>query len=281
MTMEGVLVIGSGTMGAGIAQTIAQHEYTVTLFDQSETQLQKGMKKIDDQLQTLINKGKITKQQYEETVGRLTSTSTWPNARFDLILEAVPENKEIKKAVFTKMDEYGEEGAILATNTSSISISEIASYVKKKEQVIGLHFFNPPTVMRLVEVIRSQRTADDIITRSKAFIEKIGKVPIEVQEAPGFVVNRLLVPMINEAIFLVNEGVATIEDIDEAMKLGANYPMGPLALADLIGLDVCLHVMEVLFEEFSDSKYRPSPLLRNMVRSGYLGRKTGKGFYSY
>jgi 3-hydroxybutyryl-CoA dehydrogenase len=208
-------------------------------------------------------------------------TSKWPEVSFDIMIEAVPERKDIKQAVFKEMDKRSSETTILASNTSSISISEISSFVERSGQVIGLHFFNPPTIMKLVEVIRSPRTDEDILVRSKEFIQSINKVPIEVNEAPGFVVNRILVPMINEAVFLVDEGVATIEEIDQSMKLGANHPIGPLALADLIGLDICLHVMEVLYEEFCDSKYRPAPLLRKMVRSGYLGRKTNKGFYTY
>ncbi|MBO0962327.1 3-hydroxybutyryl-CoA dehydrogenase [Neobacillus sp. MM2021_6] len=281
MIMSKVLVIGTGTMGAGIAQVIAHHNHEVTLFDQSKEQLEKGMGGIEKQLNTLVEKGKIDSQQKETTLSHLEPTSTLPHVCFDLIIEAVPEKKEIKSAVFKQMDTISDEKTILATNTSSISISEISSYIEKRDQVIGLHFFNPPTMMKLVEVIRGQRTDEKIVTRSKEFIHSIGKVPIEVNEAPGFVVNRMLVPMINEAVFLLMEGVASAEEIDQSMKLGASHPIGPLALADLIGLDVCLQVMDVLYDEFSDSKYRPAPLLRKMVRSSYLGRKTKRGFYSY
>ncbi|WML39687.1 3-hydroxyacyl-CoA dehydrogenase NAD-binding domain-containing protein [Neobacillus sp. OS1-2] len=281
MSMSKVLVIGTGTMGAGIAQVIAHHNHEVTLFDQSKEQLEKGMGGIEKQLNSLVEKGKIDSQQKETTLSHLEPTSTFPHNCFDLIIEAVPEKKEIKSTVFKQMDTISDENTILATNTSSISISEISSYIEKRDQVIGLHFFNPPTIMKLVEVIRGQRTDEKIVTRSKEFIHSIGKVPIEVNEAPGFVVNRMLVPMINEAVFLLMEGVASAEEIDQSMKLGASHPIGPLALADLIGLDVCLQVMEVLYDEFSDSKYRPAPLLRKMVRSGYLGRKTKRGFYSY
>jgi 3-hydroxybutyryl-CoA dehydrogenase len=279
--MSNVLVIGSGTMGAGIAQVIAQHNHEVTLFDQSALQLEKGRNIIEKQLAGLVNKEKISQLEMEASLNRIQMISTWPEVPFDIMIEAVPERKDIKQSVFKEMDKRSSETTILASNTSSISISEISSFVEKREQVIGLHFFNPPTIMKLVEVIRSPRTNEGILVRSKEFIQSIDKVPIEVNEAPGFVVNRILVPMINEAVFLVDEGVASIEEIDQSMKLGANHPIGPLALADLIGLDICLHVMEVLYEEFCDSKYRPAPLLRKMVRSGYLGRKTNKGFYTY
>jgi 3-hydroxybutyryl-CoA dehydrogenase len=279
--MSNVLVIGSGTMGAGIAQVIAQHNHAVTLFDQSALQLEKGRGIIEKQLAKLVKKEKIGQLELEASLNRIETASKWPEVSFDIMIEAVPERKEIKQAVFKEMDKRSGVTTILASNTSSISISEISSFVEKREQVIGLHFFNPPTIMKLVEVIRSPRTDEEILVRSKEFIQSINKVPIEVNEAPGFVVNRILVPMINEAVFLVDEGVASIEEIDQSMKLGANHPIGPLALADLIGLDICLHVMEVLYEEFSDSKYRPAPLLRKMVRSGYLGRKTNKGFYTY
>jgi 3-hydroxybutyryl-CoA dehydrogenase len=279
--MSNVLVIGSGTMGAGIAQVIAQHNHEVTLFDQSALQLEKGRDFIEKQLARLVKKEKISQLEMEASLNRIQMKSTWPEVPFDIMIEAVPERKDIKQSVFKEMDKRSSETTILASNTSSISISEISSFVEKRKQVIGLHFFNPPTIMKLVEVIRSPRTNEDILVKSKEFIQSIDKVPIEVNEAPGFVVNRILVPMINEAVFLVDEGVASIEEIDQSMKLGANHPIGPLALADLIGLDICLHVMEVLYEEFCDSKYRPAPLLRKMVRSGYLGRKTNKGFYTY
>jgi len=279
--MSNVLVIGSGTMGAGIAQVIAQHNHEVTLFDHSDLQLEKGRNIIEKQLARLVKKEKISQLEMDASLNRIQMKSTWPEVPFEIMIEAVPERKDIKQSVFKEMDKRSSETTILASNTSSISISEISSFVEKREQVIGLHFFNPPTIMKLVEVIRSPRTDESILVRSKEFIQSIDKVPIEVNEAPGFVVNRILVPMINEAVFLVDEGVASIEEIDQSMKLGANHPIGPLALADLIGLDICLHVMEVLYEEFCDSKYRPAPLLRKMVRSGYLGRKSNRGFYTY
>lgn len=279
--MSNVLVIGAGTMGAGIAQVIAQGSHEVTLLDQSSDQLKKGYTTIEKQLNRLVDKNKLEEQIKQEILGRIQTVSNWPDHSFDMMIEAVPENKEIKKTVFKEMDKISDENTILASNTSSLSISELSSYVEKGDQVIGVHFFNPPTLMKLVEVIRGQRTREDIVDKSKLFIESIQKESVEVNESPGFAVNRLLVPLINEAAFLLSEGVATAEEIDKSMKLGANHPIGPLALADLIGLDVCLHVMEVLYDEFSDSKYRPCPLLRKMVRSGYLGRKTKQGFYNY
>jgi 3-hydroxybutyryl-CoA dehydrogenase len=279
--MAKVMVVGAGTMGAGIVQVIAQYQHDVTMMDISEEQVKKGLDTIHNQLKRLVSKGKISEEEQSQTINSIRATSEWPQAPFDIIIEAVSEQIEVKKAVFKQMENIASTQTVLASNTSSLGISQIASFVQCPDQVIGMHFFNPPGVMKLVEVVKGIHTRKDILESSKAFILSIGKKPIEVKEAPGFVVNRMLVPMINEAVFLYMEGVASAEDIDEAMRLGANHPIGPLALADLIGLDVCLHVMEVLYQELSDSKYRPAPLLRQMVRGGMLGKKSGQGFYSY
>lgn len=279
--MAKVMVVGAGTMGAGIVQIIAQYKHDVTMMDISEEQVKKSLDTIHNQLNRLVSKGKISEAEKSQTINSIRATSEWPQEHFDIMIEAVSENIELKKNVFKEMGKIASKQTVLASNTSSLSISQIASFVPFPDQVIGIHFFNPPGVMKLVEIVKGIHTRKDILDASKAFILSIGKKPVEVKEAPGFVVNRMLVPMINEAVFLYMEGVASAEDIDEAMKWGANHPIGPLALADLIGLDVCLHVMEVLCQEFSDSKYRPAPLLRQMVRGGLLGIKSGKGFYTY
>jgi 3-hydroxybutyryl-CoA dehydrogenase len=279
--MAKVMVVGAGTMGAGIVQVIAQYQHDVTMMDISEEQVKKSLDTIHNQLNQLVSKGKISEEEKSQTINSIQVTSEWPQEPFDIIIEAVSENIEVKRAVFKQMGNIASTQTVLASNTSSLGISQIASFVQCPDQVIGIHFFNPPGVMKLVEVVKGIHTRKDILESSKEFILSIGKKPIEVKEAPGFVVNRMLVPMINEAVFLYMEGVASAEDIDEAMQLGANHPIGPLALADLIGLDVCLHVMEVLYQELSDSKYRPAPLLRQMVRGGLLGKKSNQGFYSY
>ncbi|WP_135548377.1 3-hydroxyacyl-CoA dehydrogenase family protein [Paenibacillus cymbidii] len=279
--MAKVLVAGAGTMGTGIARVVAQHRHDVTIMDSSAEQASKSMAAIREQFDKLVDQGKLGEMEKAQLVSGIRAVSHWPEEPFDIMIEAVAENMEVKQQVFRQMEALSTVQTVLASNTSSLGISQIASSVQCPDQVIGIHFFNPPGVMNLVEIVKGIHTRSDIVETSKQFVLSIGKKPVEVKEAPGFVVNRMLVPMLNEAIFVYMEGVASAEDIDEAMRLGANHPMGPLALADLIGLDVVLHVMETLYREFADSKYRPAPLLKRMVRGGMLGRKSKMGFYSY
>lgn len=280
--MKKIMVVGAGTMGAGIAQVLAQAGNQVVLRDIEQRFVDKGLSTISKNLDRLVNKEKITLETKAEVEGRITGTLDLESGKdADLIIEAIIENIEAKKRVFSELDNVCQPNTILASNTSSISITAIAAATKRPDKVIGMHFFNPVSVMKLVEVIKGAGTSNETFQEVYGIVKNAGKTPVTVEEAPGFAVNRLLLPMINEAVYLLMEGICSKEDIDTAMKLGANHPIGPLALADMIGLDVCLAVMEVLYSEFGDSKYRPCPLLRKMVRAGYLGCKSGKGFYAY
>jgi 3-hydroxybutyryl-CoA dehydrogenase len=277
-----IMVIGAGQMGGGIAQVAAQAGYKVLLNDIKDEFVQKGLGLISKNLSRNVEKGRLTAEAKDEILARITPSLSLQDAKdVDLVIEAAVENMKIKAQIFTELDNLCPAHTILATNTSSLPITEIAAVTKRPAQVIGMHFMNPVPVMKLVEVIRGLATSDEVYKAIEEMSVKMDKVPVEVNDAPGFVANRILLPMINEAIYAVHEGVATPEAVDNVMKLGMNHPMGPLALADLIGLDTCLSIMEVLHEGFGDSKYRPCPLLRKYVKAGWLGRKTGRGFYVY
>ena len=280
--MENILVIGSGTMGIDIAQVFAKAEMNVVVQDISSDAISGGEARLKSALNRLAEKGKISAEESSAILSRIIFTTEKTHAaNSELVIEAAVENLEVKQRIFAELDEICPPNTIFASNTSSISITAIASATKRSDRFIGMHFFNPATVMKLVEVIRGNNTNDDTTEKVKKLITKIGKEPVEVNEAPGFVVNKILIPMINEAVCLLETGVSSVEEIDTAMKLGANHPMGPLALGDLVGLDICLAIMDVLLAETGDSKYRASTLLRKMVRGGKLGRKSGEGFYKY
>jgi 3-hydroxybutyryl-CoA dehydrogenase len=282
MAINKVAVVGGGTMGNGIAHVFAQAGFDVTLIEQSADFLEKALGTIKKNLERMVKKEKISQEDADAALGRIKKSTDLGDARdADLVVEAVFEARELKKKIFTELDDKCKAEAILASNTSSIPITEIAGVTKRADKVIGMHFMNPVPMMKLVEVIRGIATSAETYDAVAAAAKAVGKTPVEVNDYPGFISNRVLLPMINEACFALYEGVASKEAIDSVMKLGMAHPMGPLELADLIGLDVCLDIMEVLYQGFADSKYRPCPLLRKMVLAGYLGRKTKKGFYDY
>ncbi|MGX6445498.1 3-hydroxybutyryl-CoA dehydrogenase [Neobacillus sp. K501] len=282
MTVEKIMVIGAGQMGSGIAQVCAQAGYQVLLNDLKPEFVERGLSVINKNLSRNVDKGRMTEAEKGQVLGQLTASTDLNDASaVDFVIEAAVENMEIKTKIFAQLDAIAPEHAILASNTSSLPITEIAAATKRPEKVIGMHFMNPVPVMKLVEIIRGLATADEVYQTIEDITKTLGKVPVEVNDFPGFVSNRILMPMINEAIFTLYEGVATKEAIDEVMKLGMNHPMGPLVLADFIGLDTCLYIMETLHEGLGDDKYRPCPLLRKYVKAGWLGKKSGRGFYSY
>lgn len=282
MNIKCVGVIGAGTMGSGIAQVCAQAGFSVVMIDVSTEALNKGLSVINGSLSRLVNKGLISDSEMSEALVKVRASTSYDDLRScELVIEAATENLDLKKKILKQIDQSTSASTILATNTSSLSVTELAACVTHSSRFVGMHFFNPVPVMKLVEVIVGMQTSQETKQIASGFVERIGKQSIVAKNSPGFAVNRILCPMINEAIFACQEGLATASDIDDGMRLGCNHPIGPLALADLIGLDTLLSVMESFYREFADPKYRPAPLLREMVLAGYLGRKSGRGFYQY
>jgi len=282
MKINKIGIVGAGTMGSGISQVCALNGYHVTMQDISEPLVERGLAVIQKSLARLLDREKISVEEKEASAGRIkAATDLAMLSDCDLVVEAATENMDLKIEIFEQLNNICAPTAILASNTSSLSLTRLASSSGRPDKVIGMHFFNPVPMMALVEIIRALQTSDETFRSTDEFTRSLGKTPVSVKDSPGFVVNRMLVPMINEATFILYEGLATAEEIDAAMKLGAGHPMGPLALADMIGIDVCLYVMNILLDEFGDSKFRPCPLLKQMVAAGYLGRKSGKGFFDY
>ncbi|MEQ9618100.1 MAG: 3-hydroxybutyryl-CoA dehydrogenase [Deltaproteobacteria bacterium] len=275
-------VVGAGTMGSGIAQVVASSEREVVLIDVSDAALERGIKGIEKSLGRLVKKETISEEDSKSVLSRVKTTTKFEDLKdVDLVIEAVFEDMKVKKDIYKKLDEATAPDVVLATNTSSLPIVEIAVNTGRADKIVGMHFFNPAPVMKLVEIIKALTTSEETAQFAYDFATALGKEPVRTKDVPGFIVNRILIPMLNEAVFAYQDGVGTPEDIDKAMKLGTNQPIGPLALIDLIGLDVTIDVMDVFYKEFQDSKYRAAPLLRQMVRAGWLGRKSGKGFYDY
>ncbi|HAD36830.1 MAG TPA: 3-hydroxybutyryl-CoA dehydrogenase [Gammaproteobacteria bacterium] len=282
MKISNIGIVGAGTMGSGISQVAALTDHDIVMQDVSEEATRRGLGAINKSLQRLVDREKITADAKDTAIGKIKTTTDLSDlADCDLVIEAATENMALKLSLFEQIDKVSRPETIIASNTSSLSLTKLASVSGRPDKVIGMHFFNPVPMMALVEIIRALQTSDDTFTRVDELTRELGKTPVSVKDSPGFVVNRMLVPMINEAVFILYEGLASADEIDAAMKLGAGHPMGPLALADMIGIDVCLYVMNILLEEFGDSKFRPCPLLKQMVDAGYLGKKSGKGFFDY